>query len=130
MTSSRLLFRISALVEIATGLAALAVPALLVSLLFGETLSSTGLGITRLLGPALVSIGIAVVEPSDISPPVAPRMGLCVFNIVAAIVLGYVGLSSDSSGLLLWMTAGLHAVLGGAMFFVIFLSPRKGRSSG
>ena len=54
------LLQVSAIVEIATGVALLAVPALLVRILFGSALDeAAGLAVARVAGAALVSLGLA-----------------------------------------------------------------------
>ena len=54
------LLQVSAIVEIATGIALLAVPALLVRILFGSALDeAAGLAVARVAGAALVSLGLA-----------------------------------------------------------------------
>jgi membrane protease YdiL (CAAX protease family) len=50
----------TAIVEMATGIVLLAVPALLASILFGGALdTSTGLAVARVAGAALLSLGVA-----------------------------------------------------------------------
>ncbi len=57
--NSRLIFRISAIVEIGTGVALLVAPLLTIDLLFGGELGPVGIAVARVLGVGLLSVGVA-----------------------------------------------------------------------
>jgi len=117
--NSRHLFNLSAITEIVTGLALLAVPALVIELLFGGSLSFGGLTVARVLGVALLSVGVAGYESPGEDAGIAPRLGLCTYNIGAAVVFAIFGSLSTSSGILLWPAVLLHGLIGVAMLRVI-----------
>ena len=49
----------------------------------------------------------------------APRIGLCIYNVGAAIVFVIFGTTGGMTGLLLWPVAGLHALIGAMMLWAI-----------
>ena len=114
-----LLFNVSAIIEVLIGFALLVAPLLVIQLLFGQEISATGVSVARILGVALVSIGVAGWEPKEHDVRLAPRAGLCIYNVGAAIVLAIFGLQSISSGILLWPTVFLHGLIGAMMLRVL-----------
>lgn len=121
MNNSRLIFNLSAFVELATGLALLAKPEQIVLLLLGSGLEGVALSLARILGLALFSLGIAVWQ-SQSSTELAPRMGICLYNCGAAALLTALGVLYESGGILLWPVAILHAILGIVMAWFIYLA--------
>ena len=113
--NSRLLFNASAIVEILTGLALLLAPLLVIGLLLGEGIGSTGIAVARVLGVGLVSVGIAGYELKGLDARLAPRAGLCIYNVGATVVFAIYGSLSLSSGILLWPAVVLHGLLGAMM---------------
>jgi hypothetical protein len=98
----------SAIAEAVTGLAALAAPALVASLLLGAELSAVGIAVVRCFGVALLGLGIAC------WPGVhghAPFRALLTYNALIALYLAYVGTAGQMDGLLLWPAVGLHAAV-------------------
>ncbi len=116
---SNLLFKASAIIEILTGVALLIAPSLIIGLLLGDGLSTTGVAVARMLGIGLLSVGVAGWESREQNKRFAPRAGLCLYNIGAAVVLAVFGSMSATSGILLWPVVGLHSLAGVAMLWVI-----------
>ncbi len=58
----------------------------------------------------------------------APRVGLCIYNVGVAIVFVIVGASGGMNGILLWPAAILHAVIGAMMLWVILAAPHNEQS--
>lgn len=107
---SKLLFRISAIIEILTGIALLFVPLIIIELLLGRGLNDIGVAVARVLGISFLSLGIASWETSKM----APKLGICLYNIGIAIFLiflSYIGIH----GILIWPAILLHGVMGLAM---------------
>ena len=123
--NNRFLFNASAIVEVLAGLAFLAVPALVVGLLLGGELDPIGVAVARVLGFGLLSLGVAGWESPGQAIRLAPRIGLCIYNIGAAIVFVILGTGGGMNGVLLWPTALLHAVIGAMMLWVILAAPSK-----
>ena len=118
--NTRLLFGISAIIEILTSLAFLAAPSMIVDLLLGGELSPAGIAVARVLGIGLFSLGVAGWESQGQDARLAPRAGLCTYNVGAAAVLVMLGTYGGMSGILLWPVALLHALIGALMLRVIF----------
>jgi uncharacterized oligopeptide transporter (OPT) family protein len=123
--NSSLLFKVSAIIEILIGLAILAIPSFVIGLLLGSELNATGAAVARVLGIGLLSVGIAGWESPALETRLAPRAGLCTYNVGAAIVLMIAGTTGDMNGFLLWPTVALHALIGAIMLRVIFSAPQK-----
>jgi len=124
--SARLLFNASAIVEVVVGVSFLATPALVVELLFGDGLSPTGAAVSRMLGLGLLSVGICAWETVEKIGRGAPRIGICTYNVGAAVLLPLLGILGGMNGILLWPAAVMHAAFGAAMLWVI-LAPSVAR---
>lgn len=113
--NSRLLFKTSAIVEILTGLALLVVPSLVIELLLGEGLGQTGVAVARVLGVGLLSVGVAAWEAPQQAIRLAPRAGICIYNVGVGTLLTIFGVLGEFDGMLLWSAAVLHGLIGAAM---------------
>lgn len=100
----------AAAVEFATGLALCFDPALVVRLLLGLELAGAGVLLARCFGIALLSLALACwpAGPRGSSAAAAVR-GMLVYNISIALFLGWLGVTAQPGGLLLWPAAALHA---------------------
>ena len=123
--NTRLLFKTSAIVEVLTGLALIAAPLFVIGLLLGDGLGPTGVAVARVLGIGLLSVGVAGWESPGQDTRLAPRAGLCVYNVGAAIVFAILGTSGGMTGLLLWPVAVLHALIGALMLWVIIMRSKN-----
>ena len=121
--NSRLLFKASAIVEIMAGLAFLVAPTLVAGLLLGDVLGATGVAVARVLGIALLSVGVAGWESPGQAIRLAPRAGLCIYNVGVAIAFIIIGASGGMNGILLWPTTVLHALIGAMMLWAILVAP-------
>ena len=127
--NARALFNASAIVEISTGLSLLVAPLFVIGLLLGDGLGPTGVAVARVLGIGLLSVGVAAWESPGQDTGLAPRAGLCIYNVGAAIVFVIVGTTGGMAGMLLWPVAGLHALIGTMMLWVI-LGPSQDAPGG
>lgn len=109
---------LAAVGEIATGLALLIVPALVGRLLLGAELTGVALPVARVLGIALVALGIACW-------PGTPLVGMLTYSAAVTLYLAYVGLAGGFGGMLLWPAVLLHA----AMTVGCIACLRRGHSS-
>jgi hypothetical protein len=91
----------TAIIEAATGVGLLFVPSLVGYLLLGIELTGV---IVRVAGIALIALAVACW-------PGPPMLGMLIYNAAVALYLAYIGLSGDSSGVLLWPVVILHAVM-------------------
>ncbi len=118
--NARLLFKASAIIEVLTGLAFLVAPTLVVGLLLGEGMRPIGIAVARVLGIGLLSVGVAAWESPQQHSRLAPRAGLCIYNIGIAVLLAILGTTGGMHAPLLWPVAGLHGMIGAVMLWVIF----------
>jgi len=95
---------LAAISEAATGLALLIVPSLVGRLLLGPELTGVAIPVARVLGIALIALGIACW-------PGPPRMGMLTYSAAVTLYLAYVGLVGGFAGILLWPAVVLHVVL-------------------
>jgi len=123
--NTSVLFKTSAIVEVLAGLAFLFAPTLVVGLLLGEGLNPIGIAIARVLGIGLLSVGVAAWESPEQDTRLAPRAGLCLYNIGVAVLLAILGTTGGMHAPLLWPAAGLHGLIGAVMLFVIFPRTRS-----
>ena len=96
---------ITGVLEAATGLALMVVPALVGRLLFGVELSGVAIPVARVLGIALIGLGVA-------SLPGRPALcGMLTYNALGAVYFAWLAIGGEWAGPLLWPAVGLHAVL-------------------
>ena len=95
---------LAAVSEAATGLALLIVPSLVGRLLLGEELTGVALPVARVLGIALITLGVACW-------PGTPLVGMLTYSAAVTLYLAYVGFAGGMSGILLWPAVVLHAIL-------------------
>jgi hypothetical protein len=110
---SRLL-KLTALIEAATGLGLIAVPAIVVRLLLGAEISGASIPLGRVAGVALLALGVACWLASYDEQNCAARglvRAMALYNIGAALILALAGIGSGFVGIVLWPAVILHAVM-------------------
>ena len=125
--SLRLLLTLAGGLEILAGLAALIIPAMMVSLLLGSSLDSIGVVLARLFGAGVFALGLACLKARhDAGSPasVAVSIGITAYNVLAAVVLIWAAAGLGLGGLLLWAAGISHAVLG-ALFVSALVASRR-----
>ncbi len=95
---------LAAVGEAATGLALLIVPSLVGRLLLGAELTGVTIPVARVLGIALIALGVACW-------PGPPLLGMLIYSAGVALYLICVGLSGGFAGILLWPAVVLHMIL-------------------
>jgi hypothetical protein len=111
--SRKLFLLITALVETATVLRLLFLPAILFAVLLGLGHAEIAtIFVGRLAGAALLAIGIAsFIARADTSAQLGLLTGILVYNMAASILLAYAGLVLNMTGVLLWPAGAIHAIL-------------------
>jgi hypothetical protein len=99
------LLKLTAVLELLTGLALLILPSLVVRLLFGAELTGVAIPIGRVTGIALVGLGVAC------WPSWTALCGMLTYGALVTVYLTYLGIRSEWVGPLLWPAVLLHAVL-------------------
>jgi hypothetical protein len=102
--------KLSAAIEVATGVALIAVPGMVAHVLLGAGLSDSGIAVARLTGIALLCLGLACWPGGDGAGRPAIR-ALFTYNLLAAIYLGYLRVGGGFATYLLWLACGVHALL-------------------
>jgi len=113
--------QLSAVGEIAPGLALLIVPSLVGRLLLGEELAGVAIPVGRVLGIALIALGVSC------WPGRTALCGMLTYSILATGYLAWLGIRGESVGPLLWPAVVLHAALTLLLGRVWLLSPNPGR---
>jgi hypothetical protein len=95
---------LAAVLEAATGAALLMVPSLVGRVLLGEEFTGIATSVARVLGIALVALGVACW-------PGPPRFGMLIYSVAVGLYLAYLGIAGSANGVLLWPVIALHLVL-------------------
>jgi hypothetical protein len=105
----RTLVAIAALIEAVMGLALILQPASVVRLLLGGDISGVGVGLGRVAGFGLLSLGVACWPRTAAALPAL--QGMLTYNALAAGYLGYLLIGGELVGRLLLPAVALHALL-------------------
>jgi hypothetical protein len=100
----RALLRVTAMAETATGLALLAVPALVLRLLLAPEVAGAAIQPARVAGIALVGLGMSCW-------PGPAMLGMLTYSALVTLYLGWLGIRGAATGMLLWPAVALHAIL-------------------
>jgi len=111
----KLFLSVTAVVEAATGLCLLFLPAFLFAILLGlDNAAAAAIFVGRLAGAALLAIGVAswmARVDERTSAQLGLLTGILVYNAAAALLLAYAGAVLKMVGVLLWPAVILHAIL-------------------
>jgi hypothetical protein len=111
MRSIKTLLLVTALVETALGAALVVAPSPTVAFVLGRAPASPPLVMERILGAALVAIGIVcwLMRTGDRALSARPLVaGLLVYNVAVPALLAYAALVHSFSSLVLWPACALH----------------------
>ena len=112
---SRLL-KLTAIIEVATGLGLMAVPSVVVRLLLGSPLDTSAAAMLgRVAGAALLALGVACWLARDDTQSRAARglvVAMLIYNIAATALLAFAGIGLGLHGVALWPAVVLHAAMG------------------
>src|SRR5271169_271619 len=107
--NNRTTMLLSSAIEIATGVALIAIPDLVAHVLLGTELADSGVAVARLAGCGLLALGLACWPSEDHDTPRATR-ALFTYNLLAGLYLGYLRVGGGFAGFLLWPASALHIV--------------------
>lgn len=96
---------LAAVSEAATGLALLVYPVVVVRLLLGQEMTGVAIPVARVLGIALIALGVAC------WPGRTGLGGMLTYSALATGYLAWLGLGGEWVGPLLWPAVALHAIL-------------------
>jgi hypothetical protein len=109
------LLKLTAVIEAATGLGLVALPSVVVRLLFGSPLdSSAATMLGRVAGVALLALAVACWLARDDTHSRAARglvAAMFLYNVAVAALLAFAGVGLGLRGIALWPTVILHAAM-------------------
>jgi hypothetical protein len=121
------LLKLTALIEVGTGLGLVAAPAVVVRLLLGGELLGAGVPLGRVAGVALLSLGVACWFGSFDPQSRAARgivSAMAVYNFGVVLILCAVGIQSQPVGVALWPAVILHLMMGIWCVACLWRTPR------
>lgn len=105
----------TAVIEVGAGVALVAAPSLLVTLLLGSPLdTAVAVTVGRLAGSALVVLGVACWLARHDGQSRAARglvAAMLLYNLAAVAILTSAGMGSGFVGVALWLAVALHAAM-------------------
>lgn len=107
--------KLSALIELATGIALLLVPGLVLALIFQVEPDQISAALSRLCGVALISLALASGTINLGDSPQRSSAGLIAYNLGTALLFLVLHFSGIEKGLMFWPVAAAHALIGGLM---------------
>jgi len=96
---------VAAVLEVATGMALLLVPSLVGRLLFGAEFTGIVIPVARVLGIALIALGVCC------WPGSTALCGMLTYSAVVTLYLAYLGVTGEWVGPVLWPVVVLHGIL-------------------
>jgi hypothetical protein len=96
---------VAAVIEVATGLALMIAPSLVGRLLFGEELTGIVIPVARVLGIALIALGVCC------WPGSTALCGMLTYSALVTLYLLYLAIRGEWVGPLLWPVVALHGIL-------------------
>jgi hypothetical protein len=96
---------VAAFLEVATGMALLILPSLVGRLLFGEEFTGIVIPVARVLGIALLALGVGC------WPGSTALCGMLTYSALATLYLLYLAIRAAWVGPLLWPVVALHGIL-------------------
>ncbi|WP_221939115.1 hypothetical protein [Mycobacterium sp. KBS0706] len=114
------------LIEGATGLALMAVPALIARLLLGADLPEIGAVTARVAGIALVALVLGCWLGRQARGGICALAALLAYNTLITVYLGWLGIGGVFIGLLLWPVVVFHALVMAMLAVALWQSRRAG----
>lgn len=114
----RRILAFSAILEAGTGLALVAAPAFVLSLLIGSKVADGSWPLGRCFGIAILSLVMACWPGREPSGGPASFRGLLSYNALIALYLTVLGAAAQWTGLLLWPVVVLHALIALALILL------------
>ena len=109
--ATRVVMRLGVAIELVIGLTLLIIPGVVIRALIGADEGTTSTIVGRVLGGALVALGIAGASGRIRTPERPIVLAYVVYNVSTAIVLAAASVAGTASGILLWPVVAVHALL-------------------
>jgi hypothetical protein len=125
MNSEKKALMLASLAEAITGLIALIDPLIVAKLLFDAEIAGVAIIITRVTGAGLLGLGVSCWPGSLFGKQFSKTLlGMLIYNLIVTIYFGYLGITGQWVGLLLWPAIFLHAFLTFLLCLGFFTSER------
>jgi hypothetical protein len=98
-------------IELVTGLTLLIIPGVVIRALIGADEGTASTIVGRVLGGALIGLGIAGASARVRTPERPIVLAYVVYNVSTATVLAAASVAGTASGILLWPVVAVHALL-------------------
>jgi len=109
--ATRVVMRLGVAIELVTGLTLLVIPGVVIRVLIGADEGTTSTIVGRVLGGALLGLGIAGASARGRTPERRIVLAYLVYNVSTAAVLAAASLAGTANGILLWPVVAVHALL-------------------
>ena len=109
--ATRVVMRLGVAIELVTGLILLVIPGVVIRALIGADEGTTSTIVGRVLGGALVGLGIAGASARGRTPERRIVLAYLVYNVSTAAVLAAASVAGTANGILLWLVVAVHALL-------------------
>ena len=109
--ATRVVMRLGVAIELVTGLTLLVIPGVVIRALIGADEGTTSTIVGRVLGGALVGLGIAGASARGRTPERRIVLAYLVYNVSTAAVLAAASVAGTANGILLWLVVAVHALL-------------------
>jgi hypothetical protein len=103
--------RLGVAIELVIGLTLLVIPGVVIRTLIGADGGTTSTIVGRVLGGALVALGIAGASGRIRMPERPIVLAYVVYNVSTATILAAASVAGTASGILLWPVVAVHALL-------------------
>lgn len=109
--ATRVVIRLGVAIELVTGLTLLIIPGVVIRALIGADEGTASTIVGRVLGGALIGLGIAGASARGRTPERPIVLAYVVYNVSTATVLAAASVAGIASGILLWPVVAVHALL-------------------
>jgi hypothetical protein len=109
--ATRVVMRLGVAIELVIGLTLLVIPGVVIRTLIGADGGTTSTIVGRVLGGALLALGIAGASGRIRMPERPIVLAYVVYNVSTATILAAASVAGTASGILLWPVVAVHALL-------------------
>lgn len=119
MTKGQKVMALACGLEAATGLGLLVAPSMVARLVLGSEVAGVAIIISNIAGVALIALAIAC-WPRAGAASGAPYVGMFVYNLLVALLLGETAVAGTVGGLMLWPVVVTHFALAALILLASF----------
>jgi hypothetical protein len=119
--ATRVVMRLGVAIELVTGFTLLVIPGVVIRALIGADQGTTSTIVGRVLGGALVGLGIAGASDRGRTPERRIVLAYLVYNVSTAAVLAAASVAGTANGILLWPVVAVHALLAVVLLAALLL---------